>query len=187
MELSDRFLNAFTYAFEIHKEPRKGTRIPVISHLIGVAAIALEQGGTEDEAIAAILHDAVEDKGGKERLEDIRSKFGEKVATIVDGCTDSYTNPKEDWWPRKEEYIAHLPESDPSVRLVSAADKLHNARLILEHYRDVGDKLWDRFKGGKEGTLWYYRTLTNTFQKTGPHKLANELDRVVSEIEQLAR
>jgi hypothetical protein len=110
-----------------------------------------ENGGTEDETVAALLHDAPEDRGGKECLEEIRVRFGDEVAKIVDGCTDTYEDPKPEWRPRKEAYIAHVAEASPSVRLVSAADKLHNARSILADLRAVGDELWERFTGGKEG------------------------------------
>lgn len=187
MKLSKRFLDAFTYAFELHTETRKETEIPYVSHLMGVASIVLEQGGNENEAIAALLHDAVEDKGGEERLTDIERRFGPAVAAIVDGCTDAVTQPKPPWKERKERYLAHLPQASPSVKLVSAADKLNNARLILEHYRDLGDDLFNRFRGGKDGTLWYYRSLASIFSETGPATIAAELGRVVSELEQLSR
>jgi GTP pyrophosphokinase len=146
----------------------------------------LEHGATQDEAIAALLHDAVEDAGGRPRLEDIRARFGETVAAIVEGCTDADTIPKPPWELRKKAYLAHLPGAPASVRLVSAADKLHNARSILADYRAVGEPLWGRFKGGKAGTLWYYRELAGCFRQAGPQGLAEEVERVVSEIERLA-
>jgi (p)ppGpp synthase/HD superfamily hydrolase len=135
------------------------TEIPYLAHLLGVASIALEYGADEDEAIAALLHDAVEDAGGLARLEDIRSRFGENVAGIVAACTDAYVVPKPPWRERKEGYIEHIVQASKSARLVSAADKLHNARSILKHYRVEGEALWSRFNGGKEGTLCYYRAL----------------------------
>ncbi len=161
MELSNHFLDAFTYASTLHAEQqRKGKDVPYISHLMGVAAIVLEQGGTEDQAIGALLHDAVEDQDVT--VEEIQKQFGDEVAQIVEGCTDAETNPKPEWRERKEKYIAHLSGAGPSVWLVAAADKLYNARNVLEDYRIVGESLWDRFKGGKDGTLWYYRTLAKT-------------------------
>ncbi|MDA2933982.1 HD domain-containing protein [Acidobacteria bacterium AH-259-D05] len=179
---------AFTYASDLHAEQkRKGTNIPYISHLMGVAAIVLEHGGTENEAIAALLHDAVEDQGGRATLEEIRRRFGDEVAQTVEGCTDADTIPKSPWRERKEKYITHLREAEPSVRLVSAADKLHNVRTILADYRKVGEALWERFRGGKDGTLWYYRTLAKTFREIDPSSLADELSRVVSELDQLVR
>ncbi len=185
---SKRLQQAFTYASELHdKQRRKGKDVPYISHLMGVAALVLEHGGTENQAIAALLHDAVEDQGGKPTLKEIRKRFGDEVADIVEGCTDAETEPKPEWRGRKEKYIAHLREAGPSVRLVAAADKLYNARTILEDYRNVGDHVWERFLGGKDGTLWYYRSLANTLREIGPSTLADELGRVVSELEQLVR
>ena len=145
-----------------------------------------ENGGTEDEVIAALLHDAPEDQGGTQRLEDIRVKFGDEVAEIVAGCTDTYEVPKPPWRERKERYIEHLGSTPASVRLVSAADKLHNARAILADLRAIGDELWDRFTGGKQGTLWYYRAVTETLKEAGTNRVVAELDRVVDEVEKLA-
>jgi len=189
MTLTTRFDEAFLYASELHNgQKRKGTDIPYISHPLAVASIVLENGGDENEAIAALLHDAVEDAGGPPTREEIRRRFGERVAEIVDGCTDTDESPKPPWRKRKEAYIAHVRHADHSVVLVSAADKLHNARAILEDYRSLGDKLWARFNGGKDGTLWYYCSLIEAFQTTGkvPSRLVEELDRVVSEIQALA-
>ena len=187
MQLTKKFVDALAYASEAHQsQKRKGTDIPYIAHLLGVASIALEHGATEEEAIAALLHDAVEDAGGKPRLEDIRRRFGQDVAMIVEGCTDADTIPKPPWRERKEAYLKHLEGAPASVRLVSASDKLHNARAILSDYHRMGDKLWSRFNGGKEGTLWYYRSLVEAFRQAGSSPLIEELDRVVSEIEKLA-
>ncbi len=152
---------------------------------MGVAAIVLEQGGTENQAIGALLHDAVEDQDVT--VEEIRKQFNDEVAEIVEGCTDAETKPKPPWRERKEKYIAHLSEAGRSVWLVAAADKLYNARNFLEDYRKVGESLWDRFNGGKDGTLWYYRTLAKTFREIYPSPLTDELGRVVSELEQLVR
>ncbi|MBP1749484.1 MAG: metal dependent phosphohydrolase [Deltaproteobacteria bacterium] len=186
--LGQRFEDALIYAAKLHaRQIRKGSEVPYIAHLIGVASIALEYGADEDEAIAALLHDAIEDQGGAEAREEIKKRFGEKVVTIVEGCTDADVKPKPPWRQRKETYIAHIKDASPSVHLVSCSDKLHNARTILKDYRMHGDKLWERFKGGKEGTLWYYRSLSDIFQTVYPSPLTEELERVVSEIEGLAR
>ena len=187
MNLSPRFEQALHYAVLIHAgQLRKGTEIPYLSHLLGVASIALEHGANEDEAIGALLHDAGEDAGGRGRIEDIRQRFGNDVADIVDGCTDADVVSKPEWKKRKQDYIAHIPTASASVRLVSASDKLHNARSILRDYRLHREELWKRFNGGKEGTLWYYRSLIKAFAAAEQNELVKELDRVVSEIEKLS-
>lgn len=183
-----RFEEALLYAARVHAmQRRKGTAIPYVTHLLAVAAIVGEGGGTEEETIAALLHDAVEDQGGQARLADIRARFGDAVAMIVWGCTDAETIPKPPWRARKETYVAHLAEAIPAVLLVSSADKLHNARAILADLRAGGDALWARFTGGRDGTLWYYRALTEAYQRRGGGPIVEELDRVVTEIERLAR
>ncbi|MBW4476701.1 MAG: HD domain-containing protein [Tolypothrix brevis GSE-NOS-MK-07-07A] len=185
--LSERFTEALTYATQLHaNQVRKGSGIPYIAHLLGVASIALEYGANEDEAIAALLHDTIEDQGGAATREEIRRRFGDNVTAIVDGCTDSDTTPKPPWRQRKEAYIAHICTASPSVLLVSGADKLYNAQSIRKDYRVLGESVWERFKGGKEGTLWYYRSLVDAFYKTGSIPMIWELERVVSEIELLA-
>lgn len=184
---SKRFDDALLYTVDVHRDQvRKGSGIPYVNHLLGVASIVGEGGGSEDEVIAGLLHDAPEDHGGIERLQDIREKFGDRVAEIVAGCTDTYEEDKPEWWGRKEAYIAHLADASESVRLVSAADKLHNARAILADLRVLGDGLWERFTGGKDGTLWYYRALVKTFRASGATAVVEELDRVVGEIEDIA-
>jgi GTP pyrophosphokinase len=187
MKLTHRFGEALTYAFQLHGEQRRkgGSETPYIAHLLSVCALVLEHGGSEDEAIGALLHDAIEDQGGQRARDEIRRRFGEQVAAIVVGCSDTDRQPKPPWRLRKEAYIDHLPGAPRSVRLVSAADKLHNARSILEDYRRVGEELWDRFRGGREGTLWYYRSLVSVFTECGPASLAPELVRVVDELERL--
>jgi GTP pyrophosphokinase len=185
--LSARFEEALTYAARLHAaQKKKGSDIPYVAHLLGVAAITLHYGANEDEAIAALLHDAVEDQGGAATREEVRRRFGESVAAIVDGCTDTDLTPKPAWRKRKEDYLAHVGGASPSVRLVSASDKLDNARAILADYRVIGEALWQRFSGGREGTLWYYRSLVRAYREAGPSELVEELDRVVSEIERLA-
>ncbi|MEQ9237715.1 HD domain-containing protein [Coleofasciculus sp. E2-BRE-01] len=186
MKLSQRFTDALTFATELHaNQTRKGNGVPYIAHLLAVSSIALEYGANEEEAIAALLHDAIEDQGGAATREEIRRRFGDTITEIVDGCTDADTTPKPPWRQRKEAYIAHIPTASASVRLVSAADKLHNAWSILKDYRILGDNLWQRFHGGKEGTLWYYRSLIEAFRTQGSMPIVDELDRVVSELESL--
>jgi GTP pyrophosphokinase len=186
MMLSNRFTDALTFATQLHAEQtRKGGGIPYIAHLLGVTSIALEHGANEDEAIAALLHDAIEDQGGAATREEIRRRFGDTVTEIVDGCTESDLTPKPPWLERKQAYIAHIPKASPSVLLVSASDKLHNARSVLNDYRILGDAVWERFQGGKEGTLWYYRSLVDAFRRTGSTPLIDELERTVGELERL--
>lgn len=183
--LSERFTTAIAYATELHaNQVRKGSGVPYIAHLLGVASIALEYGANEDEAIAALLHDAIEDQGGEVTRSEIRRR-GDTVTEIVDGCTDADTIPKPPWRQRKEAYIAHIPTASPSVLLVSAADKLHNARSIMHDYRVMGEACWERFKGGKDGTLWYYRAIVEAFRQTGSTPLIEELARVVLDLEEL--
>jgi (p)ppGpp synthase/HD superfamily hydrolase len=185
--LTVRFDEGLVYATRLHAgQLRKGTPIPYIAHLLSVTGLVLEDGGGEVEAIAALLHDAVEDQGGAATREEIRRRFGERVVAIVDGCTDADTIPKPPWRARKEAYVAHVRHAPPDVRRVSLADKLHNARAIRADLRQHGDALWARFNGGREGTLWYYRALAEAFREAGSGRMAEELDRVVSEIEQLA-
>jgi (p)ppGpp synthase/HD superfamily hydrolase len=189
VKLSRQFEKALVYATRIHGgQLRKKTKIPYVAHILGVSAIAMEYGANETEAIAALLHDAVEDCGGEKRLRDVQREFGKAVAKIVDGCTDTYETPKPPWIARKKKYIAHLKDSDSSTRLVSASDKLHNTRAILTELRRHGLEVFERFAGKKDGTLWYYRTLVSAFRAHGDHTdLIDELDRVVTEIEKLAR
>lgn len=186
MILSSRFHQALLYACELHaQQVRKGSGVPYIAHLLGVASIALEHGASEDEVIAALLHDAVEDQGGASTQAEIRLMFGETVAEIVEGCTDTDQTPKPPWRERKQAYIDHIPKASASVRLVSAADKLYNARSIIQDYRQVGEAIWERFTGKKAGTLWYYRAIVEAFEKVEKTPLVEELGRVVSELEQL--
>jgi (p)ppGpp synthase/HD superfamily hydrolase len=173
MKLTSRFNDALMFAMDRHADHvRKGTKIPYVAHLLGVASLALEYGANEEEAIAALLHDAVEDQ--KATLQEIREHFGDALADIVDGCSDTDVTPKPPWRERKEAYIAHLRDASPSVRLVSAADKLHNARAILRDYRNKREALWKRFNGGRDGTLWYYRELEGVF-RTVRSPLADEM------------
>ena len=186
---------AFALAIEWHAtQKRKATSIPYISHLMSVSALIMEYGGDEIQAVAGLLHDAVEDADTKEEAErrrvEIKARFGERVSRIVDECTDGIPNDKgkkPDWMPRKQAYLDHLAQSDPDTFLVSAADKLHNARAILADQRSVGDAVFSRFRGGKDGTLWYYERLAEVFQEKQPGPLANELARTVEAMKLMAR
>jgi (p)ppGpp synthase/HD superfamily hydrolase len=187
------FERALVFTTRLHAaQTRKQTEVPYISHLIGVAGLVLEFGGGRDEAIAALLHDSIEDQGthypgGVPALKKaIASEFGGKVLEIVEGCTDSETEPKPPWRARKEAYIRHLRGADARVRLVSCADKLHNARSIVADLRSVGPALFDRFTGSEAGTLWYYRELSHVFTELGPAAPAEELSRTVAAMGELA-
>jgi (p)ppGpp synthase/HD superfamily hydrolase len=187
IQLGPRFRKAFLFAAEKHaSQARKASTVPYIAHLMGVASTVLEFGGNEDMAIAALLHDVVEDCGGAAMLKEVRRRFGNRVAKIVDGCTDSYGSPKPPWRERKENYIRHLKSTDAATRLVSAADKLNNIRSILADYRHVGDAIWGRFNGGREGTLWYYRALLDEFLRDKPNRLIREYELEVRELETIA-
>jgi (p)ppGpp synthase/HD superfamily hydrolase len=184
LTLGPRFVRAFLFAAEKHAgQARKASTIPYIAHLMGVASLVLEAGGDEDLAIAALLHDVVEDCGGAPMLSEVKRRFGARVAQIVDACTDADTYPKPPWRERKENYIRHLKAADAGTRLVSVADKLNNVRSILADYREVGESIWSRFKGGREGTLWYYRALLDEFLRREPNRLTRELQLVVNELE----
>jgi (p)ppGpp synthase/HD superfamily hydrolase len=185
--LDSRYSDALVYAFKLHRfQTRKGSTTPYFAHLMAVSALVLENGGNEDLAIAGLLHDAAEDQGGEKTLHEIRSRFGERVAKIVAGCTDSYAFPKPPWRERKERYLAELQHADADVRLVSLADKVHNATCLLLDLQQSGPVVWTWFQGRKAGTLWYYQTLADFFAGSQYPRLSDELNRVVSEIERLA-
>lgn len=186
-ELSERFEDALIYAFRLHSaQKRKVANIPYVSHLLSVAALVLEDGGDEDEAIAALLHDAVEDQGGMPVLDEIRHRYGEHVARIVDGCTDAYSLPKPPWRERKIRYLEILRHVGKDIRRVSLADKVHNARMIVSSLMQMGQSTWDCFNGGKEGTLWYYEELLKVFRQTGDGFLTDELERWILDMKRLA-
>jgi GTP pyrophosphokinase len=188
VKLGPRFLKAFLFAAEKHAgQVRKASTTPYIAHLMGVASLALEFGGDEDMSIAALLHDVVEDCGGAAMLQEVKRRFGTRVAKMVDGCTDSDTFPKPPWRERKENYLRHLKSADADTRLVSAADKLNNVRSILSDYREVGESIWERFNGRREGTLWYYRALLKEFQRGKPSRLVREFELAVRELEARAK
>lgn len=188
--MTSRFEAALVYAHQVHRgQMRKGTGIPYIAHILGVAAIALEYGATEEQAIGALLHDAAEDGGGEATLAEIRAKFGDEVGDIVLGCSDSLVENPEDkapWRERKETYVAHIEAASLSVCLVSAADKLHNVRAITRDYRVEGDDTWERFNGKRDGTLWYYEAVADALARRYRAPLTRDLMREVDELLALA-
>jgi len=186
--LGVRLQRAFQYAAEKHDgQTRKQSAVPYLSHLMAVASLVLEAGGDEDMAIAALLHDVVEDCGGMPRLREIRKQFGARVAKIVEGCTDSFGVPRPEWIERKKGYLREVKHANAETRLVSASDKLHNVRTILTDYRQHGESIWSRFNGKKEGTLWYYRALSDEYQRRNRNRIAHELAIAVAELERTVR
>jgi len=190
--LSWRFDLALQLALGLHrKQVRKGTAIPYIVHLMAVCSLVLEAGGDEDQAIAALLHDAVEDQGGLATLETIRHLFGDRVATAVESCSDSVVSDpasKPPWRERKEKYLAHLQHATEDAGLVAAADKLHNVRAVVKDFRELGDRVWSRFNAAKQDELWYYTALAETLPPTRiSQPLLEELTRVVEELKQLSK
>jgi (p)ppGpp synthase/HD superfamily hydrolase len=190
--ITPRFSDAVETARRIHAgDLRKGTGIPYLAHLLSVAALVLEHGGTEDEAIAALLHDTAEDHGGQRTIDTLRAEYGDQVADIVEACSDTLVTDrtqKEPWWDRKVRYLERLAEEPRSALLVSAADKLHNARAVLGDYRVHGDALWERFNAdaGRAGVVWYYTRLREVIlarlHGTPAQPLADELGFVVGEL-----
>jgi (p)ppGpp synthase/HD superfamily hydrolase len=187
--LTDRFLQAAAMAQEVHGGARRrGTEIPYMAHLLVVTGLVIEDGGDEDQAIAALLHDSVEDAGGKPMLERIQRTFGPRVAEIVEGCSDSLEEEPEDpWVERKRRYLEHLPEvDDDGVLRVSLADKVHNARSLVRDYRREGDALWERFdEKSAADQLWYYGALLEFFERRRPGPLTEDLRRAVNELKML--
>ncbi len=184
-QLTERFEDALAYAARIHNgQTRKSSELPYVSHLLAVCALVLEDGGEEDEAIAALLHDAGEDAGGHGRIEEIRSRYGDRVARIVEECSDTLETPKPPWRERKEAYIAHLDDASTDALRVSLADKLHNARSIERDRRAVGEKVWERFSAPRSDVLWYYRSLADAFARRSSSSMVGELDRAVLTLEQ---
>jgi hypothetical protein len=183
LEGGSRFEEALVLANRLHSgQTRKATPIPYVAHLLGVASLVIENGGTEDEVIAALLHDAVEDQGGAETLASIRRRFGDAVADIVDACSDTDQHPKPPWHERKQRYIDHLQTAPEGVLRVSAADKLHNARAILADHRQGGDAVFGRFSVSMDRTLAYYCVLDDLYRERLGGSLACELHHVVEEL-----
>ncbi len=188
VKLTERFEQALVYATRLHAQQiRKATGVPYISHLLSVTALVLEDGGDEDEAIAALLHDAVEDQGGAATREAIRCQFGERVVAIVDGCTESDREIKPPWLERKLRYIEQICQGSPSVRRVALADKLHNARTLLIDYRHQGEEIWSVFGAGRQRTLWFYHSLLSLYRETDSGPMVEELARVVEELQHLGK
>ncbi len=186
MGYSNRFEEALVYAHRLHhRQVRRGSRTPYINHLLSVAALVGEHGGSEDQVIAALLHDAIEDQGGPAIAAEIRHRFGEAVAELVEACSDTDEDPKPPWRPRKEAYLQHLRSTPPEVLLITAADKLHNVRSMIIDLRSAGDALWGRFSGGREGTLWYYRSVLTVLEEIWQHPLLEELAYRVNELERM--
>jgi (p)ppGpp synthase/HD superfamily hydrolase len=196
--LTDRFDRALAFAVGLHREDlRKGSQTPYVAHLLSVCALVLEDGGTEDEAIAALLHDALEDHPDATDRPSIRREYGERVLALVEGCTDTPADysggRKPAWKARKQGYIEHVRHADAGGVRISLADKLHNARAILADYRRIGDALWSRFNVGhpdlvdiRREVLWYYRELAGAFRHAGASGyLIEELERTLEEIDQL--
>jgi len=186
VQLDSSFVDAFRYALELHgQQRRKGSGIPYIAHLLAVAALVLEDGGDQDQAIAALLHDAVEDQGGLQTLESIEARFGPCVAKIVEQCSDTMETPKPPWKHRKEAYLEMLVQADQAVIRVSIADKVHNLRSIYHDYLLQGEALWSRFRGGKEGTLWYYHALLDIYESRSTSWMVEELRSILGRLEKL--
>jgi (p)ppGpp synthase/HD superfamily hydrolase len=195
LHLTAQFARAVDYARQVHVNYRKGTSVPYMAHLLGVASLVMGESGyvrfpvTEDMVIGALLHDAVEDEGGWPRFRHIEANFGPEVAKIVEGCTDSFeedSSKKLEWKLRKTSYIDRLGKESQGTLLVSAADKLYNARAILEDYREVGPAVWNRFKRGREDQLWHFNALIKVYEETGSNRLTEELKRVIEELAQLS-
>lgn len=183
--LGPRFDQALAWASSLHRtQTRKGTPVPYVAHLLGVASLALEMGADEDQAIAALLHDAVEDQGVT--VADIEARFGAGVARIVADCTDADTVPKPPWRARKQAYLDALPAKAPASLLVGLADKTYNARAIVDDLRVHGDALWSRFTGGREGSLWYYESLAEVMTAALPGPGADRFARAVAEMRALS-
>jgi (p)ppGpp synthase/HD superfamily hydrolase len=188
--LTGRFTEAVEYARQLHTEYRKGTGIPYMAHLIGVAALVMGEAGgrvpvTEDMVIAALLHDAVEDHGGLPRLHDIEERFGPNVARMVAALSDTFAedhDKKEGWEERKKNYLARLRQEPDDVLLISAADKLYNAKAILDDFKEIGAAVFDRFKRGKDQQLWYFDELLKVFRAHPPNRIVNDLESVVEEL-----
>jgi (p)ppGpp synthase/HD superfamily hydrolase len=181
--VTERFDRALDFATKVHRhQVKKGTTIPYIAHLLGVCALVLQDGGDEYQAIAALLHDAPEDQGGQETLDEIRAEFGDRVVDIVQGCSDTLETPKPPWTARKQRYLDHLETSPEDVLCVSLADKLYNVQSLLRDYLLIGDSLWERFNAGADGQLWYHNALADVFRRRYPGMMANELSKAVSDL-----
>ncbi len=181
MAYSERLDAAFALARRLHhSQTRKGSSVPYVSHLLAVAALVSEFGGDEEQVIAALLHDAVEDQGGKPLLEEIRTQFGDRVAGLVEVCTDAFEQPKPPWKERKLAYLTRIPGAPLDARIVIAADKIHNLRSMITDYEQVGEKLWDRFTTSREETLWYYAAVRDALRPGWEHPALVELQKTLA-------
>jgi len=187
-ETSERLVEAFAFAARLHGgQVRKGTDIPYVSHLMAVAALVQQNGGDEEQVIAALLHDGPEDQGGEETLKEIRRLFGDRVGNIVAECSDTFEKPKPPWLDRKRRYLEHLETASEATLLVSAADKVHNLGCITRDFRTVGDTLWKRFNNGCRGTVWYYHRLLQVYEKRELSHLEGLLDDLRRSLDELGR
>ncbi len=184
--MTERFSTALAYANDLHRyQRRKGSSVPYVSHLLSVTALVMEAGGSEDECIAALLHDAVEDQGGESTADEIRLRFGGEVARIVGACSEDKSAGRT-WIERKRSAVSKVAGTDASVRLVLTADKLHNIRSVIAEHAKIGEVIWWRFGGGREGTLWYYRAMAEAIGEAGGSELVRELRAAVEKLEALA-
>ena len=180
--LSEKFSDALMYAFELHaNQYRKTSQVPYYAHLMAVASLTLEYGGNEDEAIAALLHDAIEDQGGDATRQEIRRRFGDTVTAIVDGCTETDITP---WRERKESHISHIRNASASVKLVSAADKLHNILTLTKEFQSLGENVWSFFGAPKNDIFWYYRSIASAIGDLG--LLSKHLTQAINVLEKIA-
>jgi GTP pyrophosphokinase len=194
LHFTEKLTRALEYARHLHIDRRKGTGIPTMAHLMGVASLVIGEAGladfpvTEDMVVAALLHDAVEDHGGALRLADIRQNFGANVARMVEGLSDSLAedpNTKDPWEQRKQAYIDRVRVEPADVRLISVADKLYNARSIVEDYRVIGPEVWRRFNRGRDLQIWYFETILEVFKSAGKSRIVDEFERVVVELKRI--
>ena len=180
---SHRFDEAIALAVDAFRPIlRKQTGIPYVTHLMQVCVTVGEFGGDEDQMIAALLHDYLEDVEGS-KAEDLEQQFGPRVAQMVVALSDTLVHPKPPWRGRKEKYLAELRHKSDAIRLISAADKLHNCLSILRDHRAVGDEVFERFTGKKDGTLWYYREVVNSLAEGWSHPLLDELREAVAKLQ----
>ena len=183
--MTERFATAFAYANDLHRnQRRKGTGLPYVCHLMSVAALVMRSGGSEDECVAALLHDAVEDQGGEATAAEIQRRFGDEVARIVAGCSEQ-KSPGLTWDERKRAAIGKVAGSDASVRLVMTADKLDNLQSILFDHAEIGGAIWERFNAGREDTRWYYRAMADALEEAGGSPLMRDLRAAVERLEAL--
>jgi GTP pyrophosphokinase len=179
--VSQRVREAIQLALELHAgQTRKGGAAPYVFHPLAVAGLVADAGADEDTIVAAILHDAVEDAGGPATRERIARQFGERVAGFVDACSDTDQTDKPPWRQRKEAFVARMRSAAPEVRAIVAADKLHNARSLTRALRAQGNALWGNFRGGRDGSLWYYAAVTEALGDGWQHPLLEELREVVA-------